>query len=52
MRGKNVIVSNKLRHRMIAPRNPEVGTWKENIGRKTAWRVKPMSVMLIEKYLR
>jgi hypothetical protein len=49
---KNVIVSDELRLRIIVPRSPEVGTWKENIARKTTWRVKPTSTMLIEKYLR
>jgi hypothetical protein len=31
MQGKNVVVSNELRGRMIKPRKPEVGTWKENV---------------------
>jgi hypothetical protein len=47
---KNVVISDDLRNRMIKPHNPEIGMWKENVQRKPAKRVKPMSVMLIEKY--
>jgi hypothetical protein len=47
--GKNVVVSDELRHWMIVPCNPEVGAWKENVRRKTARRVKPTSSMLMEK---
>jgi hypothetical protein len=46
-----VIVSDVLRGRMIKPRNPEVGTWKENVDRRTVRKIKPTSDMLIEKYL-
>jgi hypothetical protein len=35
---------------MIKSHNPEVGVWKENVQRKPAKKVKPMSAMLIEKY--
>jgi hypothetical protein len=49
-RGKNVIISDELRNRMIEPHNPEIGMWKENVMRRPAKRVKPMSAMLIEKY--
>jgi hypothetical protein len=49
-RGKNVIISDELRNRMIEPHNPEIGMWKENVMRRPAKRVKPMSSMLIEKY--
>ena len=52
MKGKNVAVSDELRNRMIKPRNPEVETWKENVRRRPAHRVKPNSSMLIEKYMR
>jgi hypothetical protein len=51
-KGKNVVVSDDLRNRMIKPHNPEVGVWKENMLRKPANRVKPTSAMLIEKYQR
>jgi hypothetical protein len=51
-RGKYVIESDELRCRMIVPRSPKVGPWKENIARRTMQRVKPMSTMVIEKYLR
>jgi hypothetical protein len=37
---------------MTKPHNLEVGVWKENVLRKPAKRVKPMSAMLIKKYQR
>jgi hypothetical protein len=49
-KGKNVVVSDELRNRMIKPHNIEVGMWKENVLQKPAKRVKPTSAMLIEKY--
>jgi hypothetical protein len=48
-KGKNVIVSDDLRNKMIKPHSPEVGIWKENVGRRSAQRVKPTSDMLIKK---
>jgi hypothetical protein len=51
-KGKNVVVSDDLHNRMIKPHNSEIGVWKENVQRKPAKRVKPMSAMLIERYLR
>jgi hypothetical protein len=51
-KGKNVVVSDDLRNRMIKPHNPEVGVSEENMQRKLAKRVKPMLAMLIEKYQR
>jgi hypothetical protein len=48
-KGKNMVVSNDHRNRMIKPHNPEIGVWKENVQRKPAKRVKPTSAMLIEK---
>jgi hypothetical protein len=51
-KGKSVVVSDDLHNRMIKPHNPEIGMWKENMQRKLAKRVKPMSAMLIEKYQR
>jgi hypothetical protein len=50
--GKNVIVSNELRNRMIKPWQPEVSVWKENTWRKhrPEWRL--TSGFLIEKYTR
>jgi hypothetical protein len=50
--GKNVIVSDDLRNKMIKPRNPEPGVWKENVRWEPAWRMKPTSSMLIERYMR
>jgi hypothetical protein len=49
-KGKNVVVSDELRNRMIKPHNSEIGVWKENVLQKLAKRVKLMSAMLIEKY--
>jgi hypothetical protein len=51
-KGKNVVVSDELRNRMTRPRNLEIGVWKENTQRRVVCRVKPMSSMLIGKYLR
>jgi predicted GTPase len=50
-KGKDVVVSDDLRHRMIKPHIPEVDAWKENVGHKPIQRVKPTSNMLIEKYM-
>jgi hypothetical protein len=49
-KGRNLVVPDDLRNRMIKPHNPKVGMWKENMQRKPARKVKPMSAMLIEKY--
>jgi predicted double-glycine peptidase len=49
--GKNVVVSDELRRRMIKTRNPEVETWKENISWKPVQKVKPTFDILIEKYV-
>jgi hypothetical protein len=48
-KGKNVIVSDELKNRMIKPWSPEIGTWKENTSRKHAYKIKPNSSMLIHK---
>jgi hypothetical protein len=52
MRGKNVIVSDELRNRMIKPRSPEARICKENRPRNTDRKVKPTSSMLMDKYVR
>jgi hypothetical protein len=49
-KGKNVVIFDDLRNRMIKPHNIEVVMWKENVLRKPVKRVKPMSAMLIKKY--
>jgi hypothetical protein len=49
-KGKNVVISDEPRNRMIKPHNSEIGVWKENVLQKPAKRVKPTSAMLIEKY--
>jgi hypothetical protein len=51
-KGKNVVIFDELRNRMIKPHNLEIGMWKENVLRKLAKRVKPTLAMLIEKYQR
>jgi hypothetical protein len=48
-KGKNMVIFDDLRNRMIKPHNPKIGVWKENVQRKPTNRVKPMSAMLIEK---
>jgi hypothetical protein len=48
-KGKNMVIFDDLRNRMIKPHNPKIGVWKENVQRKPTKRVKPMSAMLIEK---
>jgi hypothetical protein len=47
---KNVVIFDELRNRIRKPHNPEVGVWKENVGRRPTQRVKPTSDMLIDKY--
>jgi hypothetical protein len=49
-KGKNVVISDDLRNRMIKPHNPEIGVWKLNVQRKPGKRMKPTSAMLIKKY--
>jgi hypothetical protein len=49
-KGKSVIILDELRNQMIKPRSSEVGVWKENMQRTPTQRIKPMSIMLIEKY--
>jgi hypothetical protein len=50
-RGKNVIMSDEPRARMVKPRNPEPGVWKVNRRRWIGSKVKPTSSMLREKYV-
>jgi hypothetical protein len=49
-KGKNVIVSDEPRARMIMPKSPKLGVWKLNQRSWTRPRVKPTSAMLLEKY--
>jgi hypothetical protein len=51
-KGKNVVVRDEFRNKMMKPQNPGIGKWKENIRLKPACRVKLNSSMLIEKYIR
>jgi hypothetical protein len=39
IKGKNMVISDELRNRMIKPHNSEIGVWKENVLRKPAKRV-------------
>jgi hypothetical protein len=50
-KGKNVVVSGQLWMRMMKPRNPETGVWKENLPTKPHQEWKPTSSFLIEKYV-
>jgi hypothetical protein len=50
--GKNVIVSDELKHQMMVPHNPEVGVWKENTSQRYSRRVKPTPDILIDKYIK
>jgi hypothetical protein len=52
IKGKNVVVFDELRNRMIKPHNLEIGVWKENMLQKLAKRVKLISAILIKKYQR
>jgi hypothetical protein len=52
MKGKNVIVSDEPRVRMLKPRIPEPGVWTVNQCRWLSHRVKLISDMLLEKYAR
>jgi hypothetical protein len=49
-KGRNVVIFDDIRNRMIKPHNLEIGVWKENVQRKPAKGVKPTLAMLIEKY--
>jgi hypothetical protein len=51
MTGKNVVMSDELRNRMMKSHNLEIGVWKENTRRRAVHREKPMSIMLIDKHL-
>jgi hypothetical protein len=39
IKGKNMVISDELRNRMIKPHNSEISVWKENVLRKPAKRV-------------
>jgi hypothetical protein len=44
-KGKNVVISDELRNRMIKPHNPEIGMWKENMP-WNAWRIMPSLIRI------
>jgi hypothetical protein len=50
--GKNVVVSDKLRARMVKTHSPEVDVWKRIMPRKSCREWKPTSSFLMEKYIR
>jgi hypothetical protein len=49
-RGKNVVMSNEPRARMMKPQSPEPGKWKVNQRRMATLKIRPTSDMLLEKY--
>jgi hypothetical protein len=51
-RGKNIIVLDEPKPRMLKPRNPKPGMWKVNQRWWAGSRVTPTTDMLIEKYTR
>jgi hypothetical protein len=51
-KGKNVVVCDEFRNKMMKPQNPGTRKWKENIRLKPVCRIKLNSSMLIEKYIR
>jgi hypothetical protein len=50
--GKNVIVSDEPRARILKPPNVEPRVWKVNQKMKVQFRVKPTSDLMLEKYTR
>jgi hypothetical protein len=48
-KGKDVIISDEPRARMVKPRSPKPGVWKVNQRRWAGTRVKPTSSMLLDK---
>jgi hypothetical protein len=51
-KGRNVIVSDEPRVRMVKPKNQELDVWKINQREWSVLRIKPTSSMLLEKYAR
>jgi hypothetical protein len=51
-KGKKVRVSDQLKLRMMKPKNPEAGVWKENVEKKVRREWRPTSSFLMEKYAR
>lgn len=50
--GKNVVMSDEPRARMMKPRSPEPRVWKLNQRRKVSQKIRPMFDMLLEKCTR
>jgi hypothetical protein len=51
-KGKKVLVFDQLKLRMMNPKNPEAGVWKENVHKKVWREWRPTSSFLMEKYAR
>jgi hypothetical protein len=49
-KGKNAVISNDLKLKMIKPKSPEVGVWKINERKRVQSLFKPTSEFLINKY--
>jgi hypothetical protein len=50
--GKKVVVSDELRQRMLKPKSPGPGVWKDIVARRLHARWRLTSKILIEKYTR
>ncbi|XP_022684749.1 uncharacterized protein LOC111258175 [Setaria italica] len=50
VKGENIIVDDNVAPRMIKPKNPEVGVWKVNEGKKQVPRFRPTVKQLLDKY--
>jgi hypothetical protein len=51
-KGKSVVMSDEPRVKMLKPRNPKPGKWRDNRQPEPHHRVKPTSDMLLEKFTR
>jgi hypothetical protein len=49
-KGKNVVISDDLKLKMIIPKSPEVGVWKVNERKRVQSVFKPTSEFLLNKY--
>jgi hypothetical protein len=49
--GKEVIISDEFRAKMVKPKCLEPGVWKVNCRKRAGTRVKPSSTTLLEKYV-
>jgi len=49
-KGKNVVVDDSAVPRMVKPKNPKVGVWKVNEGKKLVTKSRPTVKHLLGKY--